>query len=53
MELLSLGLEENHREGGGGGPGEEGSGADVDDDVDVLVQSIYHLKPNPGSPRGK
>ncbi|CAD6214489.1 unnamed protein product [Miscanthus lutarioriparius] len=57
VELLSLGLEENHREGGGGGPGEEGSGADVDndvdDDVDVLVQSIYHLNPNPGSPRGK
>ncbi|XP_066330307.1 heat stress transcription factor A-2a-like [Miscanthus floridulus] len=52
VELLSLGLEENHREGGGG-PGEEGSGADVDDDVDVLVQSIYHLNPNPGSPRGK
>ncbi|CAD6207803.1 unnamed protein product [Miscanthus lutarioriparius] len=57
VELLSLGLEENHQEGGGGGPGEEGSGADVDndvdDDVDVLVQSIYHLNPNPGSPRGK
>ena len=57
VELLSLGLEENHQEGGGGGPGEKGSGADVDndvdDDVDVLVQSIYHLNPNPGSPRGK
>jgi heat shock transcription factor, other eukaryote len=35
VELLSLGLEEKHREGG------------VDDDVDVLVQSIYHLDPNP------
>ncbi|GJM96578.1 hypothetical protein PR202_ga13431 [Eleusine coracana subsp. coracana] len=48
VELLNLGLEEKNREGGGGG-GEEGSGADVDDDVDVLVQSIYHLHPNPGS----
>lgn len=56
VELLSLGLEEKHREGSGGG-GEEGSGADVDndvdDDVDVLVQSIYHLNPNPGSPSGR
>ncbi|KAG0547638.1 hypothetical protein BDA96_01G097600 [Sorghum bicolor] len=51
VELLSLGLEEKHLEGGGGS--EEGSGADVDDDVDVLVQSIYHLNPNPGSPSGK
>ncbi|CAL4944334.1 unnamed protein product [Urochloa decumbens] len=54
VELLSLGLEEKRREGGGD---EEGSGADVDndvdDDVDVLVQSIYHLNPNPGSPSGK
>ncbi|CAL4935890.1 unnamed protein product [Urochloa decumbens] len=54
VELLSLGLEEKRREGGGE---EEGSGADVDndvdDDVDVLVQSIYHLNPNPGSPSGK
>lgn len=49
VELLNLGLEEKHREGGSGG--EEGSGADVDDDVDVLVQSIYHLNPNPGSPK--
>lgn len=48
VELLNLGLEEKSREGGSG---EEGSGADVDDDVDVLVQSIYHLNPNPGSPR--
>ncbi|TKV91401.1 hypothetical protein SEVIR_9G094300v4 [Setaria viridis] len=52
VELLSLGLEEKRREGG-----VEGSGADVDndvdDDVDVLVQSIYHLNPNPGSPSGK
>ncbi|KAK3146120.1 hypothetical protein QOZ80_3BG0261860 [Eleusine coracana subsp. coracana] len=48
VELLNLGLEEKNREGGGGG-GEEGSGGDVDDDVDVLVQSIYHLNPNPGS----
>ncbi|KAL6894067.1 hypothetical protein ACP4OV_008165 [Aristida adscensionis] len=50
VELLSLGLDEKHgageEEGGGGG----GDG-DVDDDVDVLVQSIYHLSPNPGSPR--
>nr|CAB3493266.1 unnamed protein product [Digitaria exilis] len=55
VELLSLGLEEKRREGGGGE--EEVAGADVDndvdDDVDVLVQSIYHLNPNPGSPSGK
>ncbi|WVZ60523.1 hypothetical protein U9M48_010533 [Paspalum notatum var. saurae] len=55
VELLNLGLEEKHRQGQGGGAGEEGSGADVDndvdDDVDVLVQSIYHLNPYPGSPR--
>ncbi|CAN6281372.1 unnamed protein product [Urochloa humidicola] len=54
VELLSLGLEEKRREGGGD---EQGSGADVDndvdDDVDVLVQSIYHLNPNPGSPSGE
>ncbi|CAN6322637.1 unnamed protein product [Urochloa humidicola] len=54
VELLSLGLEEKRREGGGE---EEGSGADVDndvdDDVDVLVQSIYHLNPSPGSPSGE
>uniref|UniRef100_N1R5G6 Heat stress transcription factor A-2a n=1 Tax=Aegilops tauschii TaxID=37682 RepID=N1R5G6_AEGTA len=47
-ELLSLGLEERHREAGGGGGG--GSGAEVDDDVDdevdELVQSLYHLSPN-------
>jgi heat shock transcription factor len=53
VELLSLGLEERRREGGGVGD-EEGIGSDVDndvdDDVDVLVQSIYHLNPNPGSP---
>lgn len=52
VELLSLGLEEKRREGGGGE--EEVAGADVDnevdDDVDVLVQSIYHLNPNQGSP---
>ncbi|PAN30322.1 hypothetical protein PAHAL_5G304400 [Panicum hallii] len=56
VELLSLGLEEKHREGGGGGE-VNGSGSDVDndvdDDVEVLVQSIYHLNPNPGSPSGK
>ncbi|KAF0914652.1 hypothetical protein E2562_031117 [Oryza meyeriana var. granulata] len=51
MQLLSLGLEEKHREGGGASGQESGgSGADVDnddddDDVDVLVQSIYHLSP--------
>ncbi|NP_001335364.1 Heat stress transcription factor A-2a [Zea mays] len=54
-KLLNLGLEEKHREGRC--DGEEGNGADVDndvdDDVDVLVQSIYHLNPNPGSPGGK
>ncbi|CAN6297818.1 unnamed protein product [Urochloa humidicola] len=54
VELLSLGLEEKRREGGGD---EKGSGADVDndvdDDVDVLVQSIYHLNPNRGSPSGE
>ncbi|KAM3260207.1 hypothetical protein ACQJBY_051460 [Aegilops geniculata] len=48
-ELLSLGLEERHREAGGGGGG-EASGAEVDDDVDdevdELVQSLYHLSPN-------
>ncbi|CAL4919013.1 unnamed protein product [Urochloa decumbens] len=53
VELLSLGLEEKRREGGEA----EGSGADVDndvdDDVDVLVQSIYHLNPNPGSTGGE
>ncbi|KAJ1293638.1 hypothetical protein BS78_01G084100 [Paspalum vaginatum] len=61
VELLSLGLEEKHRQGQGGGAGEEGSGADVDndvdydvdDDVEVLVQSIYHLNPNPCSPSSK
>ncbi|XP_062214620.1 heat stress transcription factor A-2a-like [Phragmites australis] len=51
VELLSLGLEEKRREGGGGE--EEGSSADVDDDVDVLVQSIYDLNPNPSSPSPK
>ncbi|XP_062212380.1 heat stress transcription factor A-2a-like [Phragmites australis] len=51
VELLSLGLEEKHREGGGGE--EEGSSADVDDDVDVLVQSMYHHNPNPSSPSPK
>ncbi|RLN22202.1 hypothetical protein C2845_PM07G11770 [Panicum miliaceum] len=49
VELLSLGLKEKHRDGGE----VNGSGADVDDDVEVLVQSIYHLSPNPGSPSGK
>ncbi|PUZ37070.1 hypothetical protein GQ55_9G088400 [Panicum hallii var. hallii] len=49
VELLKLGLEEKHREGGG----EDDGGAGVDNDVDVLVQSIYHLNPNPGSPSGK
>jgi len=50
MELLNLGLEEKHREGGGAGADND---VDDDDDVDVLVQSIYHLNPNPGSPSGK
>ncbi|KAF8660699.1 hypothetical protein HU200_057526 [Digitaria exilis] len=50
--LLSLGLEEKRREGGGGEGEVAGADvdSDVDDDVDVLVQSIYHLNPNPGSP---
>ncbi|KAL6636915.1 hypothetical protein ACP70R_024487 [Stipagrostis hirtigluma subsp. patula] len=51
VELLSLGLEEKQH--GGEGGEEEGSDADVDDDVDVLVQSIYHLNPNPSSPGPK
>jgi heat shock transcription factor, other eukaryote len=46
VELLNLGLEEKRGTARGGA---EGSEADVDDDVDVLVQSIYHLNPNPGS----
>ncbi|KAF8762319.1 hypothetical protein HU200_009589 [Digitaria exilis] len=52
VELLSLGLEEKRREGGGGEGEVAGADVDndVDDDVDVLVQSIYHLNPNPGSP---
>jgi heat shock transcription factor len=50
MELLNLGLEEKHREGGGAGADND---VDDDDDVDVLVQSIYHLNPNPGSPSGE
>ncbi|XP_037443383.1 heat stress transcription factor A-2a-like [Triticum dicoccoides] len=47
-ELLSLGLEERHREAGGAGG--DASGAEVDndveDEVDELVQSLYHLSPN-------
>ncbi|CAM0876180.1 unnamed protein product [Alopecurus aequalis] len=46
MELLSLGLEERHREAGGGGGGGAEVDDDVDDEVDVLVQSLYQLNPN-------
>jgi heat shock transcription factor len=44
MELLSMGLEEKHREAVGGGDAEVDD--DVDDEVDELLRSLYHLNQN-------